>query len=95
MEENTRRDTITEEMEEREKLENAKRDIITEEAEEGEKLTVSEREELEKLRAEKEKSLKEKLYDKVNVSVKTLDCIIFLLVVLFVIVVVMGILAGK
>ena len=63
--------------------------------EEQEELTPSEREELEQLRREKEKSMKEKLYDKVNVSVKTLDRIIFGLFILFLGVVLMGIFAGN
>lgn len=62
---------------------------------EQEELTPSEREELEQLRREKEKNMKERLYDKVNVSVKTLDRIIFVLVILFLVVVLLGIFAGN
>lgn len=60
-----------------------------------EPLTISEREELEQLREEKAKNMKEKLYDKVNVSVKTMDRIIAALVLLFLIVVIAGIMTGK
>lgn len=62
---------------------------------EDEPLTLSEREELEQLREEKARSMKERLYDKVTISVKTLDRIIAALVILFFIVVIAGIFAGK
>lgn len=58
-----------------------------------EELTLSEREELEKLR--KEKNLKERLYDKIEISVKTLDRIIIILIAAFIIIVICGIIAGK
>lgn len=58
-------------------------------------LTQSEREELEKLREEKARSMKEKLYDKVTISVKTMDRIIAGLVILFLVVVIAGMIAGQ
>ena len=84
-------------MEEKKEMEN-KIEVEGEEKEEGmksEELSLSERQELEQLRKEKEKNFKERMYDKIHVSVKTLDRIIFALVVLFIIVVLCGIYAGR
>lgn len=84
-------------MEEKNKSENR---IEIEEAQirnetEEEPLTLSEREELEQLRKEKERNMKERLYDKIHISVKTLDRIIFALVALGILVTIMGMMAGN
>lgn len=88
-------------MEEKSKIEEIEEQESKQEAAvEGEiqpqdELTPSEREELEKLREEKARSLKEKMYDKVTISVKTMDRIILVLVILFLVVVIAGIIAGR
>lgn len=88
MEENSK----IEEIEEQESKQEA---AVEGEIQPQDELTPSEREELEKLREEKARSLKEKMYDKVTISVKTMDRIILVLVILFLVVVIAGIIAGR